>query len=164
MGWSLWGRTGCSGRHVAGTGRANRVPGGTPSLCQTSLSWGGHAGQDPQSQPYPTPLRRYLCHLSLPTHLSPREPPENQLSAAGCYKPDTGVPGQGADPCWQITHCLFLPPPCLRPACASPPWEMGWRGARPCCAGGLLRLPGDRLGAELLLQMSGALYGLWASF
>lgn len=135
-----------------------------PACARHPTAGGGHAGQDPQSQPYPTPLSRYLCHLSLPTHPSPREPPENQLSAAGCYKPDTGVPGQHARPVLADHTLPVSASPLPAPACASPPWEMGWLGACPCCAGGLLRLPGDRLGAELLLQVSGALYGLWASF
>ena len=83
---------------MVGVGRANKVPGGTPSLCQASQSLGGGAGQDPQSRPCLTALSRYLCHLSLPTHLSPPELPQKQLSAAGCYKLDTGVPGQRARP------------------------------------------------------------------
>lgn len=104
-----------------------------------------------------TALRRYLCHLP---HPRPPEPPENQFSAAGCYRPDQGAPAS----CRQITHCLLLPPHCLPPVPASPLWEMVLPGVRPHCESGSLRLPGDRPGTELLLQVPGALYGLWATF
>lgn len=115
----------------------------------------------PQPMPgVPQPRRvqgRYLCHFSLPIHLSSPEPPENQLSAAGCYKPGTGVPGQHARP-MLADHMLLV-------------------SASPLPAPSVCKLTvGNRVAGHLPLLCRwvtviarrqvgpGALYGLWASF